>query len=217
MYGKTVPQKNSRIHIALSNLKKEATEKTKSVLHACGSEVDDEKTREIIEDIIFSLPISEFFPSSLLAQTADRIFCQIRRELGILAPLAEDLSITEIMVNGPNHIFIEKDGRISKSEYFFDTTEELEEVIRRIAARVHREINEMVPILDARLENGDHIFIIKIKIGVFSQFRQQKKKGGLLPPHIVNRTYIFPSQIIICQIKISSLSYLNTTMTKYLT
>ena len=61
------------------------------------------------------------------------------------------------MVNGPNHIFIEKDGRISKSEYFFDTTEELEEVIRRIAARVHREINEMVPILDARLENGDRV------------------------------------------------------------
>lgn len=157
MYGKYERSKNDRMSVALSNLKKEVTEKTRSAIHAYGAEVDDEKTREMIEEVLFSLPESEFLSSRLLARTADRIFCQIRRELGILAPLAEDGSITEIMVNGPDHIFIEKDGKISKSEYFFDTTEELEEVIRRIAAHVHREINEMVPILDARLENGDRV------------------------------------------------------------
>ena len=61
------------------------------------------------------------------------------------------------MVNGKDDIFIEKSGRLLKADRNFATTEELEEVIRRVAANVHREINELSPIVDARLKDGSRV------------------------------------------------------------
>ena len=69
----------------------------------------------------------------------------------------EDETISEIMVNGPEDIFYEKDGKIRRFELNFDSAEELEEVIRKIAARVHREFNELNPIVDARLGDGSRV------------------------------------------------------------
>jgi pilus assembly protein CpaF len=61
------------------------------------------------------------------------------------------------MVNGKDAVFVERGGRLTRTELRFESTDELEEVIRRIAARVHREINELTPILDARLEDGSRV------------------------------------------------------------
>ena len=83
----------------------------------------------------------------------NRIFGRLRGDIGSLSYLS-DLNVNEIMVNGFDTIFIEVDSRIEKVDDCFDSTEELEHVIRRIAASVHREINEFKPILDARLEDG---------------------------------------------------------------
>lgn len=85
------------------------------------------------------------------------IYAGTRSKIGILSMLADDEKINEIMVNGPDKIFIETGEGSKKSSLKFSSREELEEVIRNIAASVHREINEMNPILDARLENGSRV------------------------------------------------------------
>ncbi len=82
---------------------------------------------------------------------------KLRSKLGILTPLTKDESINEIMVNGYGNIFIERGSGMEKIDMAFEDSEELEEVIRNIAASVHREINELNPILDARLENGARV------------------------------------------------------------
>lgn len=118
---------------------------------------DDKTVMNIITEILLSDKRSVCFSPSELSDIARNIFYAIRCDLGVLTPLMEEKEITEIMVNGANDIYIERSGHMEKSGLSFDSTEELEDVIRRIAAGVHREINEMVPILDARLENGDRI------------------------------------------------------------
>lgn len=86
-----------------------------------------------------------------------RIFYSMRRELDILQPYIEDDQVSEIMVNGMDHIFIETGGMIQKTNIRFDRIEDLEELIRRLAAGVHREINELNPIVDARLADGSRV------------------------------------------------------------
>lgn len=86
-----------------------------------------------------------------------RIFYSMRRELDILQPYIEDEQVSEIMVNGKDHIFIETGGIIRKANICFDRTEDLEELIRRLAAGVHREINELNPIVDARMADGSRV------------------------------------------------------------
>ncbi len=85
------------------------------------------------------------------------IFNKTRRELDILQIYAEDNDVSEIMVNGTEKIFIERNGKIERLPISFESREELEEIIRRLAAKVHREINELNPIVDARLEDGSRI------------------------------------------------------------
>lgn len=87
----------------------------------------------------------------------DQLYYSIRKDLSILYPYSIDQEVTEIMVNGTDHIFIERFGNLERVDSAFISTEELEEVIRRIAARVHREINELNPIVDARLPDGSRI------------------------------------------------------------
>jgi pilus assembly protein CpaF len=77
--------------------------------------------------------------------------------MDILQPYIDDKSISEIMVNGADSIFVERRGVITQVPLAFDSTEDLQELIRRIAGRVHREINELNPIVDARLSDGSRV------------------------------------------------------------
>jgi pilus assembly protein CpaF len=99
-------------------------------------------------------------------RAADTAFCRTRRELGVLQPLADDPKVSEIMVNGTRDVFVERSGRIERKDVRFEGIEELEELIRRIAARVHREINELSPILDARLEDGSRVNAINKNVAL---------------------------------------------------
>ena len=79
------------------------------------------------------------------------------RKMDVLEELLEDPEITEIMVNGPNHIFYEKEGKIYPWERGFSSTEKLMDVILQIVGSCNRVVNESMPIVDARLDNGDRI------------------------------------------------------------
>ena len=120
-------------------------------------ELTDEQTLAVIERYVFGLPHSSGRTSQENSALIRRLFLMLRRELSILQPLADDPSVTEIMVNGADRIFVERSGHLEKTDLAFETEEELEELIRRIAARVHREINELNPIVDARLSDGSRV------------------------------------------------------------
>ena len=110
----------------------------------------------------------------------NRVFGRLRGSLGILTGLLEDEEINEIMVNGPDRIFVERGSRLERICESFDSEEELESVIRRIASSVHREINELEPILDARLPDGSrvHAVLKNVAIGgpvlTVRKFRKRK-------------------------------------------
>lgn len=88
-----------------------------------------------------------------------RIFNSLRK-LDVLQELVEDESITEIMVNGPEHIFIEREGRIQFTEMKFESREKLEDVIQKIVSSTNRVVNESNPIVDSRLEDGSRVNVV---------------------------------------------------------
>lgn len=92
-------------------------------------------------------------------EVVDRIFNSLRR-LDVLQPLLEDDSITEIMINGPNAIFIERNGRVQMLDKRFESKEKLENIIQSIVSTVNRSVNESSPIADARLRDGSRVSVV---------------------------------------------------------
>ncbi len=82
------------------------------------------------------------------------------RKLDVLQHLVDDPTITEIMVNGTDNIFIEKNGVIMKSDCRFESKQRLEDVVQQIVSSCNRVVNESSPIVDARLENGSRVNIV---------------------------------------------------------
>ena len=82
------------------------------------------------------------------------------RGLDILQDLVDDSSISEIMVNGPDNIFIEKNGVVTKTNLAFESSERLHNIIQQIVSYSNRRVNEMSPITDARLRDGSRVNIV---------------------------------------------------------
>ncbi|GGY63080.1 CpaF family protein [Streptomyces omiyaensis] len=80
--------------------------------------------------------------------------------LGVLEPLLEDASITEIMVNGPDQIYIERGGRVELLPLRFASHEQLMQTIERIVSTVNRRVDESNPMVDARLPSGERVNVI---------------------------------------------------------
>lgn len=122
-------------------------------------DMKDEEIREIIDEEIVS--VGRYGYLSLLEKNrlGKELFYAIRK-LDILQELIEDENITEIMVNGPECIFIEKDGKISRFEHQFENREKLEDIIQQIVAGANRVVNESNPIVDARLKNGSRVNVV---------------------------------------------------------
>lgn len=119
--------------------------------------MDDQKAREIINDVIGSL-----YPDLGLADSLElsrRAFNDMR-QLGALQPLLDDASITEVMINGKDNVFIEKAGRVTRANLRFSTDEELMKIINDIVSSVNREVNESKPIVDARLNDGSRVNVV---------------------------------------------------------
>ncbi len=80
--------------------------------------------------------------------------------LGVLEPLLEDESVTEIMVNGPDHIYIERRGQVERIETTFASEDQLMQTIDRIVSQVNRRVDESSPMVDARLPSGERVNVI---------------------------------------------------------
>lgn len=89
----------------------------------------------------------------------DRLFNSFRR-LDVLQELLDDRSVTEIMINSPTEIFIEKNNCIRRWELSFENSERLEDIIQQIVSRINRRVNTSHPIADARLKDGSRVHIV---------------------------------------------------------
>lgn len=121
-------------------------------------QVSDDELYEVIDQHILEAGKQEYLPLKERIQLRLRLFDSFRR-LDILQELVDDPEITEIMVNGKDHIFVEKHGRISRVKSCFDTQEQLEDMIQQIVSRVNRVVNVSSPLVDARLEDGSRVHV----------------------------------------------------------
>lgn len=95
-----------------------------------------------------------------------RIFNSLRR-LDILQEFLEDEDITEVMINGYNNIFIEKNGKVIETNRSFNDREVLEDIIQKIAGKQNKIINEINPIIDTRLSDGSRVNIVLEPISIY--------------------------------------------------
>lgn len=123
------------------------------------SQPSDEEIEDLITSTVFAKSKEVYLDFSQRQELIRLVFNAMRR-MGVLQPLLEDESITEIMVNGPRHIFIERDGRVLETDISIESQEKLEDMIQMIVARVNRTVNESSPLVDARLEDGSRVSVI---------------------------------------------------------
>ena len=119
-------------------------------------EISDEELFELIDTEIGSFLRDKALPVSVKKTLRMNVYHSIRK-LDVLQSLVDDPSITEIMVNGTDNIFIEKDGKICESGLHFESRQRLEDVVQQIVASCNRVVNESSPIVDARLEKEQKI------------------------------------------------------------
>ncbi|NLC19977.1 MAG: CpaF family protein [Clostridiales bacterium] len=124
-----------------------------------GKEISDEQLYEIIDRVINTHGKNEYISIRDKQRLRLDVFNSIRK-LDILQELVDDSSITEIMVNGPNKIFIEKNGSIHPYKKCFESRQKLEDVIQQMVSHSNRIINEASPIVDSRLPDGSRVNIV---------------------------------------------------------
>lgn len=122
-------------------------------------EMPDEEIKDIIDEFIITQSKEWFISLKDRGRLRQELFFSIRK-LDILQELVDDGEITEIMVNGTDEIFIERDGQVMSCGMRFESKEKLEDVIQRIVAGCNRTVNEASPIIDARLENGSRVNVV---------------------------------------------------------
>ena len=128
-------------------------------------DLSDDEILELIDDLI-----AQSDPSRRM-RFADR--CQLKRELfnsvrrlDILQQLLDDDTVTEIMVNGTDSIFVERAGRLSRWDRRFSSRDKLQDIVQMIAAYSNRVANESVPIVDARLSRGERVNIVMNPVAI---------------------------------------------------
>ena len=125
----------------------------------------EEELQDIILEVLEEASREEFIPLSDKIRISRELFNSFRR-LDILQDLLEDEEVTEIMVNGTEHIFYEKGGRLYRSDRRFISEERLGDVIQQIAGEANRYVNEASPITDARLADGSRVNVVLKPVAV---------------------------------------------------
>lgn len=122
-------------------------------------EISDEEIQELIDGLLIREGKKQPLSLEEKAWLRKELFHAVRK-LDVLQELIDNADITEIMINGPEHIFIEQKGRLSRLEQNFESKEKLEDIIQQIVAACNRVVNEASPIVDARLENGARVNVV---------------------------------------------------------
>lgn len=123
------------------------------------SNMSDEEVQDAIDTLMERIAGEKYLSIDEKVNIAEQTFGSIRG-FGILDVIMHDESITEVMVNGPDEIFIEQAGRIRRLEERFESERKLEDVIQRIVGQAGREVNQANPIVDTRLPDGSRVNVV---------------------------------------------------------
>lgn len=121
--------------------------------------MSDEELEGSIQEMVEKKLLGRYMPIEQKVRIAKEIFSSIRG-FGLLDTIMADDSITEVMINGPKDIFIEKNGRLSKMEQKFESERQLEDMIQKIVGLAGREVNQANPIVDTRLPDGSRVNVV---------------------------------------------------------
>ena len=123
-------------------------------------QIGDDELYDCIEQAVAGVAERQYLPLGQRIDLKNRLFDSFRR-LDILQELVDDPEVTEIMVNGKDHIFVERSGRLERWDRSFDQVEQLEDMIQQIVSKINRVVNVSRPIADARLvEDGSRVHIV---------------------------------------------------------
>ena len=140
------------------NLKQQLQETVRQRMDM-SSELSDAQIGELIDSVIMEKSREVYMSAVTKLTLRQELFNAIRR-LDLLQELIDDKTVTEIMVNGADAIFYERDGRIYTWDRHFESREKLEDVIQQIVSRSNRQVNESIPIVDARLKDGSRVNVV---------------------------------------------------------
>lgn len=121
--------------------------------------LSDERVMQEIESVVLNAESCRGLDLEQRRSRIQMIFNRIRR-YDVLQPLLEDDTVTEIMINGPKSIFIERGGKLLPAEVEFESADRLESVVQQIVADVNRQVNRSSPIADARLMDGSRVNVV---------------------------------------------------------
>ena len=124
-----------------------------------GVDVDEQYLTDVIDQVITEMGQEQYMRFRDRRKMRREIFNSMRK-LDVLQELIEDEDVTEIMINGPQHIFVEKEGSLYETGLTFDSEERLSDIAQQIASEGNRIVNESTPILDVRLEDGSRVNIV---------------------------------------------------------
>lgn len=122
-------------------------------------EVTDEELYEMIDGCIMEQRRMAYLPLKEKVQLRTGLFNFFRR-LDVLQQAMDNPEITEVMINGMEHVFVEEGGRVKPWDYEFESSEQLEDMIQQIVSRVNRVVNVSSPIVDARMHDGSRVHVV---------------------------------------------------------
>jgi pilus assembly protein CpaF len=122
-------------------------------------DVTDQEIQQVIDSVILEKAKDRYLSITEKTDIRKGVFNSMRG-LDVLQPLVDDPSVTEIMINGPENIFVEQNGRLFRKHVSFGSSEKLENVIQTIVSKVNRTVNESSPIVDARLQDGSRVNVV---------------------------------------------------------
>ncbi len=131
----------------------------------CFNDIEDEEVYKWIDEALMEKCRTVYLSISDRKQLRLEIFNSLRK-LDVLQEIVDCPDITEIMVNGTEHIFIEKAGQIYEWDRHFESHEKLWDVIQHIVSKTNRIVNESSPIVDTRLENGSRVNVVLPPIAI---------------------------------------------------
>jgi len=134
------------------------TKQVRSML-STESSLNDQAVKSVIENCVLESSHTIHCSPLERQKTMNLIFNRLRR-YDVLQPLLDDERVTEIMINGPDKIFVEIGGKIQPTDVSFESSERLETIVQQIVSEVDRKVNRSEPIADARLKDGSRVNVV---------------------------------------------------------
>lgn len=184
-------------HDALARIKEDAVEQ---LFERMGNRLNDPNLDESALQSLVQQELNGIIEGGKLPLTArerQRLIREVHDDvlgLGPLQPLIDDKGVTEVMVNGPYKVYIERAGRLTLSQVRFKDEPHLRRVIERIVTKVGRRIDESSPLVDARLEDGSRVNAIIPPLAVSGSTLTIRKfsKDALTVPDLIEKHSLTP-------------------------